>query len=751
MKGLKKEETKLSNKKLEIEAKLNLDDAEYKRKVDEINRQRNLEIKANTNSWGNIDSTKELKINTKYDNQISNLGLKMETSISKAEYQLEKIENQLSKNQTKQGNINKSIDEMNKKLSNTANNELPKTEKSLTNIISKVGKWTLAIFGIRSAYTLVRRAMSTLTQYNEEMASNIEYIMYALAKVLEPIIEKIISLVATLLSYINYLAKAWFGNDLFVSAKQFQDMKKSSAGIASNIKDADKTLAGWDEINKLEDNSSSESAGASAVGPSIDLTGIDDIEIPKWLQDFADFCKPIIKFFQDIIEKYGPVKGGILIVVSALAGFLILKNIINLIKNLGKATSGATVDFTGFFDALGKATEAIAILGGIALVIESITGLIESFSKSGMTLGEVAGLLGIILGELAGAFIVLLGVMSLMEPSWQSIAGAAVIFAGFAAIILLVNELLKTMGKTGLEVGDVGTMLGDVVKSLIALIGALTLAAQLLQTPLAMGGLAVLVASISAILLVVANTLPTILDACSKFINDIGPFVIKLLNTIYDGIDKIINALGENLPPIVNSIGSLFTKIFTGISNVIETVGDTIVKIMNTAKSLVDSVLQSIINFINQLGPAINNFVDNAIQAVTKLINFLISGIEYLINTLIIGAINDLLKVVNKIPFVDIPKLPKVTIERFVPRLATGGIVDVPKTGVNIGGAIAGEKGAEGVLPLTNEDTMRRLGEEIGKWITLNIDLTNTIDGRVLNKRLEAIRNNKNFARNGGF
>ena len=84
-------------------------------------------------------------------------------------------------------------------------------------------------------------------------------------------------------------------------------------------------------------------------------------------------------------------------------------------------------------------------------------------------------------------------------------------------------------------------------------------------------------------------------------------------------------------------------------------------------------------------------------------------------------------------------------------KLAVGGIVYNPGAGVPVGtNAIAGEAGAEGVLPLTNPETMARLGKEIGKWITLNMNITNQIDGRVLNKRLETIKREDDFSTNGG-
>lgn len=84
-------------------------------------------------------------------------------------------------------------------------------------------------------------------------------------------------------------------------------------------------------------------------------------------------------------------------------------------------------------------------------------------------------------------------------------------------------------------------------------------------------------------------------------------------------------------------------------------------------------------------------------------------------------------------------------------KLATGGIVYNPGAGVPVGrNVVAGEAGAEGVLPLTNPETMATLGKEIGKWITLNMNITNQIDGRVLNKRLETIKREDDFSTNGG-
>lgn len=88
------------------------------------------------------------------------------------------------------------------------------------------------------------------------------------------------------------------------------------------------------------------------------------------------------------------------------------------------------------------------------------------------------------------------------------------------------------------------------------------------------------------------------------------------------------------------------------------------------------------------------------------------------------------------------------TIGISVPKLAVGGIVNNPGAGVPIGRAITGESGAEGVIPLTDTQAMETLGATIGKYITINASITNTMNGRVISRELQKINTNNDFATN---
>ena len=83
-----------------------------------------------------------------------------------------------------------------------------------------------------------------------------------------------------------------------------------------------------------------------------------------------------------------------------------------------------------------------------------------------------------------------------------------------------------------------------------------------------------------------------------------------------------------------------------------------------------------------------------------------------------------------------------------LPRLKVGGIINMPNKGVMLGSAIGGEAGREGVIPLTDSQAMEALGEAIGKYITINANITNTMNGRVISRQLKQIQNDKDFAYN---
>ena len=120
----------------------------------------------------------------------------------------------------------------------------------------------------------------------------------------------------------------------------------------------------------------------------------------------------------------------------------------------------------------------------------------------------------------------------------------------------------------------------------------------------------------------------------------------------------------------------------------------------------------------------------------------------------LVSGINSLIRGVNRIRF-DVPDwVPGFGGKKFgfnipqIPRLAVGGIVNMPGRGVPIGGAIAGESGREGVIPLTDSQAMETLGATIGKYININLTNITKLDNRQIAKEQKKINAQNDFAFN---
>lgn len=224
-----------------------------------------------------------------YEKQVQKVA-ELEAQLSKAEKKQNDLTNKVKQTKLQYDKSVKSADRLRGKIETITLTKQNKDIKSMTDgigsAIKKVGKLALAVISVRSAYSLLRQASSTWGQYNEQYARDLEYIRFALAYGLAPILEKIVQLVSTLMTYVNYLANAWFGKTIFASAKDFEKMSKSAGGVAKATKEIKNNIASFDELSILS-KSSSDGAGSGFLAPSFDL-GNFETEIPEWIKWLGD-------------------------------------------------------------------------------------------------------------------------------------------------------------------------------------------------------------------------------------------------------------------------------------------------------------------------------------------------------------------------------------------------------------------------------------------------------------------------------
>jgi len=205
---------------------------------------------------------------------------------------------------------------------------------------------------------------------------------------------------------------------------------------------------------------------------------------------------------------------------------------------------------------------------------------------------------------------------------------------------------------------------------------------------------------------------------------------VAILSKVGDWIYKNI------IKPVADFFTGLWNGIVDGVKNAVNSVKNFFNSIPNFFKGIIDKIM----GFFTSIGTNVGNAIGGAFKGV---VNGVLSAIEWVLNTPI-KTINKLIDTVNKLPGVNLGKLGTFNL----PRLAKGGIVNMPGRGVPVGSAIAGERGQEAVLPLTDSQQMDLLGASIGKHITINANITTTMNGRVISKELQKIQAENDFAYN---
>ena len=152
------------------------------------------------------------------------------------------------------------------------------------------------------------------------------------------------------------------------------------------------------------------------------------------------------------------------------------------------------------------------------------------------------------------------------------------------------------------------------------------------------------------------------------------------------------------------------------------------------------NMINSVINLSTTIGTKIGEAIGSALKVV---VNAVLKAIEKILNKPI-RTINSLLYAINDVPGIDLKPLPTFNL----PRLAVGGIVNMPGRGVNYMGANIAERGPEGVIPLTNSQMMNELVKAIGQYVTINANITNTMNGRVFSRELQIVICSCDFAFN---
>lgn len=563
-----------------------------------------------------------------------------------------------------------------------------KSSVNANKLIKKLKRVGLALFSIRSAYALVSRASSAYLSKDTELAEKLQSVWVGLGSFLAPLLEYLSNMLLKMVGYLNVFVKALTGID-FVARANAKALNKQ----AKAQKNLNNQMLSFDEINKLEDTKS-ESGGASAGSGLIELPELDDKMVKK-LQDLAYWLK----------ENWGLIKAvGIALGIAFGAA-----KIAQLVGNISTLIGGGGKGIKGLTKSLNEIPSLIKIgiiAGGVAYTINTVKKIkqdTKNLNKQTESLREK--------------------MREVYYLKWNKETDT--------------NKTLEEQNRlrqVGLE------SLGKAYKWYNKIIGAsesyLGDAKQTVEH--SKGNLEALKQQYQA----QSNNKEKQKEILKGLIDQYNynlAMIVALkrqgvetgeLETINNGYKETIKQTSKELGIGNEKLGKMLddsaatNKETQAIAANIKDINDVNLE----KKELTVDVKANTSSFkisMKQMADSIKSWANGIGGGFSALWNKLTGGGGGGGRGFATGGIGT--------------------------GIGLGAIVNNPGKGVSIGGGnIAGERGREGIIPLTDPRAMAELGQQIGRWVSVNLDITNQIDGRVLNRRLEAIKNESNFTTNGG-
>ena len=142
--------------------------------------------------------------------------------------------------------------------------------KGFQSVAGSAKKIVGSIIGVGSAYAVISKSVNAFMSQNQQLSGQMQACWTALGNAFGPIITQIINLVSTAISYVIKFMQL-----LGFTSKSASEVSKSAKGAGGALA---KTVAGFDELNKLQ-----ESGGGGGGGGTL-----GDVDPTKVMEDLAN-------------------------------------------------------------------------------------------------------------------------------------------------------------------------------------------------------------------------------------------------------------------------------------------------------------------------------------------------------------------------------------------------------------------------------------------------------------------------------
>lgn len=340
--------------------------------------------------------------------------------------QISGLDKQIEKTEGKIGRLQKAQTRLGKEGMGNLTQGINKSIKSILNFTIGIGS-LVALFG--KLKSIIQEGITNLAKYDAETRNSLIGIKGSMAELkgnitaafagvlnaIAPVIQTIITWVSNAISKVTELIAALSGKSSFKKAvANTNAIAKGMSNTASGAKDAKKQLAGFDELNVLQDN---QSGGGST---NSDITQFEDVpvELSPGMEKVKQIFEDIYGIVKNIWEKTQPIREFLSNTILTL-----LTEVFDLIYDITELISG-DMTLSEFIDQLSPLQTvllgiAIAIglikaynfisglIANLPLLIEKISALMLSISPATLIIGAIIVVIVLLLkyGDVVAAWL----------------------------------------------------------------------------------------------------------------------------------------------------------------------------------------------------------------------------------------------------------------------------------------------------------------------------------------------------------
>ena len=514
--------------------------------------------------------------------------------------------------------------------------------KKVSDSMNTFSKRVSGLFKRVLVFSLITRALQSLRTWlgktimqNEEARAAVARLKAAFLTLAQPILQVVIPVFVKLVNILTQVVTAiakFFG---MLSGKSWSAQKsaaqglneeqKALEGVGSAAEDASKSMASFDEINQLTDNSASAAGGAG---------GAASTEIAP---DFSNLDMAEDKL-HDILGLVGAIAAGLLAWKIAS----LFTNDLSKIWGIALAVAGAFALVYFWLDAWNNGIDLQNFLGMLAGLAALAVGLAIAF-------GPIAAGIALVVGGLA---MLVVGIKDVIENGFN-LVNTLTIIAGILAAGIGISLLTGSW---------IPLLIAGFLAALVALVSFTGHGEELIQG------------------------LKNIIDGFGKFFKGVFTGDMKLA---VEGIKQIWEGMKQTWNAIVSSIKDAWNMFITWLqsrSPLLASIFQTYGKFVSDVYKNIKDILRGVIDFIvgvftgdwtkawQGVTEIFKGIWNNIVAIIEAAINFIIDGINWLISKLntIHFDFPDWVPIIGGKSFgISIPLVSQVAL----PRLAEGAVI----------------------------------------------------------------------------